>query len=265
MVFGRDYYASENVYKKLGIDQYVNEYQSMEDYEQKIKGTHLSDEALVDNIIETLKNKSPDDKIFYMTATIETHMPFYKEKYDNYDINVTNSSLTEEETGTILSYAQGVYDTNVQIKRLYEEIQKLEEPTIIVVLGDHLPYLYNSKGEDILQKLSYFNTDDEKTNLLRKYTTEGIILSNYDKKVDLDNEYISPDMLLTTIINQMNIKISPYYKWLYSIKDKLPAQNQYISLDNDGSIYYINETLPAEIEEIKDIREEMQYYLFERD
>ena len=263
MVFGRDYYASENVYKKLGIDQYVNEYQSMADYDQKIKGTHLSDEALVDNVIETLKNKSPEDRIFYMTATIETHMPFNKEKYDNY-INVTSSSLTEEETGVILSYAQGIYDTNVQIKRLYEEIQKLEEPTIIVVLGDHLPYLYNSKGEDILQKLSYFNTDDEKTNLLRKYTTEGIILSNYDKKVDLDNEYISPDMLLTSIINQMDIKISPYYKWLYSIKDKLPAQNQYISLDNDGNIYYINETLPAEIEEIKDIREEMQYYLFER-
>ena len=71
-------------------------------------------------------------------------------------------------------------------------------------------------------------------------------------------------MLLTSIINQMDIKISPYYKWLYSIKDKLPAQNQYISLDNDGNIYYINETLPAEIEEIKDIRKEMQYYLFKR-
>ena len=102
-----------------------------------------------------------------MTATIETHMPFNKEKYDNYDINVTSSSLTEEETGVILSYAQGVYDTNVQIKRLYDEIQKLDEPTIIIVLGDHLPYLYNEKSEDILQKLTYFNTNDEKTNLLR--------------------------------------------------------------------------------------------------
>lgn len=130
--------------------------------EQKIKGTYISDEALVDEVIEALKNKSPDEKIFYMTATIQTHMPFDKDVYDGYDINVESTKLSEEDTGIILSYAQGVYDTNVQIQRLYEEIQKIEEPTIIVVLGDHLPYLYNSDGEDVLAKLSYFNTGDEK-------------------------------------------------------------------------------------------------------
>lgn len=264
MVFGRDYYSSKNVYKKLGIDEYVNEYKEMADYKEHIKGTHLSDEALVDNVIETLKNKSPEEKIFYMTATIETHMPFSKEKYTNYDINVTKSTLTDEETGIILSYAQGVYDTNIQIKRLYDEIQKLDEPTIIIVLGDHLPYLYNEKGEDILQKLTYFNTNDEKTNLLRKYTTEGIILSNYDAQVKFESEYISPDMLLTKIINNMDIEISQYYKWLYKIRNILPAQNQYLTLDYAGNIYYNNEVLPEEMEKIKQIRENMQYYFFEK-
>ena len=264
VVFGRDYYASKNIYKKLGIDEYVNEYVDMPDYEEKIKGTHISDEALVDDVINTLKNNDKDEPIFYMVATAQTHMPFSEDKYEEYDVNVKNSSLSEEEIGIILSYAQGVYDTNIQIQRLYEEIQNIEEPTIIVVLGDHLPYLYNSDGEDILNKLSYFNTENNKLNLLRKYTTPGLVLSNYGVKIDFESEYISPDMLLTNIVNRMDIELSPYYKWLYSIRNILPAQNRYLSVDTNSTIYYINETMTEQMEETKRLRENIQYYLFEK-
>ena len=261
IVFGRDYYLSKKVYNKLGIDEYINEYENMSDYNEKIKGIHLSDEALVDEVIYALKNQSSEERIFYMTATIETHMPYYKEKYDEYNINVLQSSLSEEETGIILSYAQGIYDTNIQIKRLYDEIKKLDEPTILVVLGDHLPYLYNDSGEDILQKLAYFNTENEKINLVRKYITDGIILTNYDTKIKIENEYISPDMLLTSIINQIDIKISSYYKWLYSIKDIISAQNQYVIIDNNANIYYSNEKLPYKLDSIIAKRRYVQYYI----
>lgn len=264
VVFGRDYYVSENIYKKLGIDEYVNAYADMPDYEEKVKGTHISDEALVDDVINTLKNSDKYEPIFYMVATVQTHMPFSEDKYDEYDINVINSKLSDEETGTILSYTQGVYDTNIQIQRLYDEIQNIEEPTIVVVLGDHLPYLYNSEGEDILGKLSYFNTEDDKLNLLRKYTTPGLVMSNYGVKIDFESEYISPDMLLNNIVNRMDIELSPYYKWLYSIRNILPAQNRYLNLDTNGTIYYTNEKMTEEMEEAKKLRENMQYYLFEK-
>lgn len=264
VVFGRDYYVSENIYKKLGIDEYVNAYADMPDYEEKVKGTHISDEALVDDVINTLKNSDKYEPIFYMVATVQTHMPFSEDKYDEYDINVINSKLSDEETGTILSYTQGVYDTNIQIQRLYDEIQNIEEPTIVVVLGDHLPYLYNSEGEDILGKLSYFNTEDDKLNLLRKYTTPGLVMSNYGVKIDFESEYISPDMLLNNIVNRMDIELSPYYKWLYSIRNILPAQNRYLNLDTNGTIYYTNEKMTEEMEDVKKLRENMQYYLFEK-
>ncbi len=260
VIFGRDYYRSESVYKRLGIDEYINTYTDMQDYEEKIKGTYISDEALVNEVLDIMENKG-EDPIFCMIATIQTHMPFSADKYENYDIQVTNTSLSEEETGVILSYAQGVYDTNVQIKRLYDEIQEMEEPTILVVLGDHLPYLYNSDGEDILSRLSYFNTDDEEVNLLRKYTTEALILTNYDADINFESEYISPDMLLTNIINNMDIEISAYYKWLYSIMNILPAQNQYMTIDINSNIYLQDELLD-ELEATRDLRENIQYYLF---
>lgn len=264
IMFGKDYYLSENIYKKLGIQEYENAYLDWEDYDEKIKGTYISDKALVDDVIDTLKNKREDEKLFYMVATIQIHMPFKKEVYEKYDINITKSKLNDEETGIILSYAQGIYDTNIQIKRLYDEIQKMEEPTVLVVLGDHLPYLYNEKGEDILNKLSYFNTEDEKRNLLRKYTTEALILSNFNMKVGFETEYISPDMLLTTLINKIDMDISPYYNWLYQIRNILPAQNQYITIDNKGNIYYNHEKLPDSMKKMRVLRENIQYFLFEK-
>ena len=62
----------------------------------------------------------------------------------------------------------------------------------------------------------------------------------------------------------MDIEISQYYKWLYKIRNILPAQNQYLTLDYAGNIYYNNEVLPEEMEKIKQIRENMQYYFFEK-
>ena len=264
VVFGRDYYMSESVYKRLGMDEYINTFDDMPDYEEKVKGDYISDEALVNEVIEALYNKEDDERILYMTATIQSHMPFYRDKYDSYDMEIVKTDLTEEETDIIRAYAQGVYDTNVQIKRLYEEIKKLNEPTIIIMLGDHLPYLYNSEGEDILAKSSYFNTGNEKEDLLRLYTTEALILSNYGIEFNFDTEYISPDMLLTSIVNNMDIELSPYYKWLYKIKDILPAQNQYLTLDRYKNIYYQGEELTEEMQEAKKIRESIQYYLFEK-
>lgn len=264
VTFGKDYYLSENTYKKLGIKEYENAYLDWEDYDEKVKGTYISDEALVDDVIDTLKNKREDEKLFYMVATIQTHMPFKKEVYEKYDINITKSKLNEEETDIILSYAQGIYDTNIQIKRLYDEIQKMEEPIILVFLGDHLPYLYNKEGEDILAKLSYFNTEDEKLNLLRKYTTEALILSNFNMEVGFETEYISPDMLLSILVNKIDMDISPYYSWLYEIRNILPAQNQYITIDREGKVYYTNEKLSENMQKTRILRENIQHYLFEK-
>ena len=265
MVFGRDYYFSGSVYKKLGIDKYVNEYTDRRDYKNHIKGNYISDHALVDDAINELKNKSQDKNLFYMTATIQSHMPFYKGKYDNYDINIVESSLSDDEEGVMLSYSQGVYDTGVELMRLYREIQKINDPTIvIVILGDHLPYLYNDKGEDILLKSGYFNTQDEKENLLRKYSTEVLTFSNYEYIPDFKYEYISPDYILTKIINDLNMNISPFYKITNDTHSTISALNQYLLIDSNLNKYYTTDSFENKIQDVYNLRENLQYYFFRK-
>ena len=99
---------------------------------------------------------------------------------------------------------------------------------------------------------------------MRKYSTEAFVISNYDAKINFESKYISPDMLLTNIINNMDIDISPYYKWLYSIRDILPAQNQYMTIDKDMNIYSENE-MTEEMKKTMDLRESIQYFLFNKE
>ena len=101
VVFGKDFFNSENVYKRLGI----GEYQEKNEKAHR-KGYYTSDEYLIDGAIEALENKKDDEKIFYMNCTIESHMPFVEEKYETYDFEITSSTLNKAQTSVIKSYAQ---------------------------------------------------------------------------------------------------------------------------------------------------------------
>ena len=262
VLFGFDYYGSENTYKKMGIKKYTDARSDWEEDPSKVKGIYLSDETFVSEAINRLKNKSEDERLFYMTCTYQSHSPFYEGKYSQYDINIVRSELTPEENGIVKSYAQGVYDTNVQIMRLYEEIQKTNDPTIVVVFGDHLPKLATSTGKDILLSSRYFNTGDERIDTLRHYSTDVYVFSNYGYKPEFVSEYVSPDIVLTTIVNDLNLKISPFYKWLYNSSKELVALNQYILVDKDGNYYLPSDDMPVELEKVLEMRNKMQYYFF---
>ena len=144
--------------------------------------------------------------------------------------------------------------------RLYEYINTLDEDTIIVFFGDHLPHLSTPDGKDALFKTNYLQDDYNLESVYKQYNTTALILSNYD--IDLnDTKYLSPDLLLTYVINNMDIEVSPFYRWLYSTKDVLPSSNYVVSQDNDGKVYYTL-GLEGQMKEMYELRKKVQYMLF---
>lgn len=245
------------IYKYFGMDEaeYLADIKG-----DAIKGKYISDEYLTSKIINEISNKPKDQKMFYIALTMQAHMPYTIDKYDRYDVEVIKSNLTSEMNDILTSYAQGIYDADKELKRLYDYIQTIDEETIIVFLGDHLPYLKTNKGEDILEKLEYFNTSDILLNNYRKYNTQALILSNYDLG-EKESKYLGDDLLITYIINNMDINISNYYKWLYSTKDTMSGVNHYVAMDQDGNLYNTNE-LDDDMKDIYLLREKIQYKLF---
>lgn len=144
--------------------------------------------------------------------------------------------------------------------RMYEYIQTLEEPTILIFFGDHLPFLYDFEtNEDVLDYLSYFNTEDELLNTYRKYNTQCLILANFELGEVENWDYLSSDMLLVSVLNKMGLELSDYYKWLYSIKDVMPSSNYLVSQDVEGNLYWTAD-LPYDVQDVVKQREKAQYY-----
>ena len=260
VVFGKDYYLSKKVYENLGVDKYEEK-----NVKEEYKGYYTSDEYLMDETIKAFNEKEAGEKIFYMNCTIQSHQTYELDKYDEYDISIESSTLSDSYNELILSYSQGAYDADVQLGRMYEYIQTLDEPTILIFFGDHLPYLYNTEtNDDTLNHLSYFNTGDELLDTYRKYNTQCLILANFDLG-DVENwDYMSSDMILTSVVNKMGLELSDYYKWLYSIKDVLPSSNYLVSQDTEGNLYWTSE-LPENMQNILDKRELAQYYIMYED
>lgn len=251
ITFSKDYYNSKKAYTRIGFDSY-QELIKNEDYKN-------SDTYCTDILIDRLENKG-DNPIFYVIATIEGHMPYAKDKYEKYDINITKSDLSEESNDTLLSYAQGLYNSDKELLRLYNYIESMDEPTILVFMGDHLPFMHTENRKNVINELEYFNTDNELENNYRLYNPQALILSNYDEEIDIP-DYIGVDNLLSNIVNQLDVEVDDYYKWLYSKQDILPGINSVISFDKDGKLYYPEE-ITEEMKDVFETRRQMQYMLF---
>ena len=247
IVFGKDYYSSETAFKNMGFNEYYN-----------YNDNHLPDDTITNDIIDYLNNKD-DTPVFYFAETIENHMPFYLDKFEHYDITATNTVLNDDSTNAIVSYAQGIHNASEALKKLYDFLQTYKEPTLLIFIGDHLPFIYSNVSNDLLMDMEYFNTNNELLNLYRKYNTECLILNNYNDNLDYLPDSIGPDGILTKIINNINIKSNKLYKWLDTTYEIMPNYNRYLyQTNNDLSKF---EDLTIEENAIYRTKQQMQYYM----
>ena len=253
IIFAKDYYDSEKAYKKIGFEKFT---ELCKDDDEP----YVSDDYSVNQIIDRLENKG-DKPLFCMLSTIEAHMPFTDDRYEKYDVNIESTELSDAENVVIKTYSQCMYNTDKAIKKLYDYIQTFDEPTILIVMSDHLPFLFTDDSNNIVDFARYFSTDDELVNCYRLYNTEGIVLANYDISEMEVPAYLGTDQILTTVANQLDIKLDSYYSWLYTKKDVISGTNRFISFDKEGKVYE-TQSLESKQKEWFKQRDLMQYKYF---
>ena len=254
IIFGEDDYASESAFERMGFGEYI------ELREEGYSRSEMKHSLLLERIEEELENK--EHPAFYVIESYEGHMPYDADKYESYDIEIESTSLkSDKDKEVVKSYSQAIYNSDKSLKELYDYLQEFDEPTIVIFVGDHLPYLYNDNVSNVMDKLSYFNTNDALQNYYRKYNTEALVFTNYEVDYSkLPNE-VSTYLLLDSIVVNTDNKIDNYYYWLYETRNDLPAVNKYIYIDSSGKKDFLR-NINGKAKEAYDLREKIQYLYF---
>lgn len=230
----KTFYNRNNVYKFLGFNKTVFE----EDINNPIyKAGNISDEEFKNQIINKFE-ENKNTKKFIFGVTMQNHMPYKKKEYENYDIAVTSEQYTKTNINSLKNYVQGVYDSNKLYVELVEYLKGYEEPTILVMFGDHLPSL--EKG--IFYKNSEYSTID-------LYETPYIMWSNCNIDLTTVPEYITPGNLGLTLLKLSGNSLPWYLKPFEEIYRKYPIINNQIVVDKN-----LNVLKKDEIENIELIR-----------
>lgn len=226
--YEKTFFSRDIAYEDLGIDEFL----ASEDFnEPKLARGYISDEEVVDKMIESYEVRG-EAPLFMHVVTMQNHMPYVDEYRANH-IEVEGKKLTKEEKNSLTTYANGVKDSDKALKKLIEYFEKVKEPTVIVMYGDHLPDL----GDDYMayKHSGYIKEDLEKEDYFNLYQTPFVIWNNYDLPSedfgDLDASYLG-----STLLDYIGYNKDPYMSFLNEKRGQIKAYNEAFALDKEGDI-----------------------------
>ena len=267
------FYNRYNVYPHFGFDTFIN----LESFDIKTqsKGGYISEKATTDAILQTLKQhiKESDKPLFSFTVTIQNHGP-YQNKYNETEKNFdTDVFLTEEEQNMLYNYFNGLKDVDKEIARLLAELEKMDEPVVVVYFGDHLPGFTN--GMDFFDILDY-DIDIEGTTQqrLRVYETPYFIwqnesaknstkiLENKEKLLLPEGNLISAHYLGAMTMELLGLEgLSPLYDYVNEMRKELPIIANGAFLQGNGT--FIDEVTQQQQQKIEYLIGWQYYKLFD--
>lgn len=252
------FYRRNTVFTRLGFE----EKKFLEDIENPInKGGYVAQDQYAEILLEEFKEGiKSEDALFQYSVDIQNHGPYFYDKYkESYPFETTRE-ISDTSKEILGSYFIGVKDIDDSIGKIYDELQKLEEPVIMVFYGDHLPGL--GEGMDLFEEIGMSLGNDSFEKEMKTYSTPYIITGNesgrqYLKRENLELEKgqsISVNYLGSVVLDLLNYTgTDNFFTYLSQLRKEFKIiSRSYIYKDEKA---YRMRELP------RDIKEKYEEYL----
>lgn len=120
------FYSRERIYGTFGFDQMLFEDDLTVPVEYN--GSYIKDSVVFNQIEELIKES--DEPLYVHTTTMQNHQPY-------------NNGASDKE---IDNYLSNIKMTSDAIAQLAEDLKKIDEPTLLFVVGDHFPSFKNDEN-----------------------------------------------------------------------------------------------------------------------
>lgn len=148
---------------------------------------YISDKESFRMIRKQLEEKKPGESMFIFNVTMQNHGGYLYDG-DNFKNTIDSTACYSSRLDQYLSLVDRTDDA---IKELMEFVRNYEEPTILLIFGDHQPGLERSVYETLYKdKLENLTSDLA----AKRYTVPYFICSNYELE-DVEYPETSPNFL----------------------------------------------------------------------
>ncbi len=217
--FDGDFYNRDKAFEYLGFDSFID-IDKMQDPETR--GIYVSDDRVADYIIGKF-NRKKSDRIFIFGITMQNHGDYTSKRYASYDVLVRSASLSEADRMGLEEFTQGVFDADKSFEKLTEYFKSVDEPTVIIMYGDHLPLLGDNGSTyfdgGLIENPGWF--DFRQHEEMQK--TPYAIWSNYDAEIEVP-KLMSPGALSCQVLKISGVGDVPvYYDAINNFYKKYPV------------------------------------------
>lgn len=257
------FYNRQNVYTHMGFDKFTSKDDLPPDTPHVVG--YIRDSVSAEMIISDYNRhleENPEQGYFNFLVTIQNHGPYDGNVLvqDKGEFISKDSGLTDEQYYIINNYLAGIKDSDDFMKTIYEYINTLDEPTVFILFGDHLPFL--DSDEQIFSILGLDIASGTYEAYENRYSTDYVIigndayLKNNTPSINGKQNIISSNYLSVKLMKYMNMELPPFQAFLNDMMQYAPI----ISRQHNGTSTGFGETPPEEFDTLFSEYKILQYY-----
>ncbi len=196
----------------------------------------LSDRSMYNRIIDLYESNTDDEPFFLFGVTMQNHGGYTSDLNGTFVPEIkTQYEQTFYATDILDNYLSLIYETDKAYEELINYFSNVDEPTVIVMFGDHQP-------SDIATLPIYANnsiTDQETLKgRVDRYKTPYIIWSNYDISAEIEAPTdVSLNYLGGMVMDMAGIPLTPFQIWQKDLMKEHPTVNAFSYTDASGTLH----------------------------
>lgn len=256
------FYNRANINANLGFESYdflENHYGALAD------GGIAMDRILFPELVRLHEQakKESDKPYFSFSVTYQGHGPYTRERDDYPTTYVKSGVYTEESEHILNNYFGSIADTNTQLKQFFDHYRASAQPVVIVLFGDHKPWL-GDNGSVYAELGIDLNHTDPNDGFRNYYGTRYLIWANDAAKKTLGNDFtgagpdIGPYFLMGELFRLCGWQGPAYMQAIRAVSDAVPVINTAGLYMENGAV---TDKLTAQNAELVQQYRYLEYYM----
>lgn len=255
------FYNRQNVNTYLGFDSYrfVENY-----YVQFNDGVSMDDVFFPELTAELLERMESDAPQFSFSVSYQGHGPYDDSvcEWGDVDDYIVNNDLDEASRNILANYLGSVMDTQEHLSELVDALRESDEPVVLIVFGDHKPWLGN--GNSVYEALGVNLDTSTEEGFYNYWSTRYLIWANDAAKEALGFDFtghgpdLSPSFLMGHLFDLLGWEGDAFTQAAAPVREELTViHDSGACVSSDGTLTL---SPSAEQQELIRLYHYLEYY-----